>query len=185
MYWVNIGSGNGLSPVRRQAITRTNVDLLSIGPSGNKFQWNLIQNARLFIQENALKHRVRNGGNFVQAEMIPYELWAPILHQPPLSILSIRTIIPPFPPPPSNASSDTATLRLPSCYCMRLDLCIKQLRSIQESGCCTHSVLNQLLLHCSVLNQILLLYVSGINYIMINHDAFEKLIPILLVRTDN
>ena len=29
--WVSIGSGNGLSPVRRQAITRTNVDILLIG----------------------------------------------------------------------------------------------------------------------------------------------------------
>ena len=29
---VNIGSGNGLSSVRRQAITWTNVDLLSFGP---------------------------------------------------------------------------------------------------------------------------------------------------------
>ena len=29
---VNIGSGNGLSPVRRQAITWTNFDLLSIAP---------------------------------------------------------------------------------------------------------------------------------------------------------
>ena len=29
--WVSIGSGNGLSPVRRQAITGTNADILSIG----------------------------------------------------------------------------------------------------------------------------------------------------------
>ena len=32
--WVSIGSGNGLSPVRRQAITWINTDLLSIGPLG-------------------------------------------------------------------------------------------------------------------------------------------------------
>ena len=31
-YVRQIGSGNGLSPVRRQAITWTNADLLSIGP---------------------------------------------------------------------------------------------------------------------------------------------------------
>ena len=31
---VNIGSGNGLPPVQRQAITRTNADLLSAGPLG-------------------------------------------------------------------------------------------------------------------------------------------------------
>ena len=32
--WVSIGSDNGLAPVRRQAITWTNADLLSIGPLG-------------------------------------------------------------------------------------------------------------------------------------------------------
>ena len=35
--WVNIGSGNGLSPDRHQAITWTNADLLSIGPLGTTF----------------------------------------------------------------------------------------------------------------------------------------------------
>ena len=35
--WVSIGSGNGLSPVRRQAITRTNADLLSIRTIGTNF----------------------------------------------------------------------------------------------------------------------------------------------------
>ena len=35
--WVNIASGNGLSPVRRQTITWTNTDLLSIGPLGINF----------------------------------------------------------------------------------------------------------------------------------------------------
>ena len=30
--WLSLGSGNGLSPVRRQAITWTNADLLSIRP---------------------------------------------------------------------------------------------------------------------------------------------------------
>ena len=35
--WVRIGSDNGLSPVRRQAITWTNADLLSFGPWGTNF----------------------------------------------------------------------------------------------------------------------------------------------------
>ena len=35
--WVSIGSGNGLSPVRRQAITWTNAGLLSFGPLGTNF----------------------------------------------------------------------------------------------------------------------------------------------------
>ena len=34
MNWVNIGSGNGLLPVRHQAITWTNAGLLSIVPLG-------------------------------------------------------------------------------------------------------------------------------------------------------
>ena len=35
--WTSTDSGNGLSPVRRQAITWTNADVLSIGPSGTNF----------------------------------------------------------------------------------------------------------------------------------------------------
>ena len=35
--WVNIGSANGLSPARCWAITWTNADLLSNGPSGTNF----------------------------------------------------------------------------------------------------------------------------------------------------
>ena len=35
--WAIIGSGNGSSPVQRQAITLTNVDLLSIGTLGTNF----------------------------------------------------------------------------------------------------------------------------------------------------
>ena len=37
MNWVRIGSGNGLSPVRRQAITWTNAGLLPIGLMGTNF----------------------------------------------------------------------------------------------------------------------------------------------------
>ena len=37
LYWVIIASGNGLSPVRQQAITWTNADILSIGPPGANF----------------------------------------------------------------------------------------------------------------------------------------------------
>ena len=43
--WVGIGSGCGLSPVRRHAITRANANLLSIGPSGTNLSeiWIAIQ----------------------------------------------------------------------------------------------------------------------------------------------
>ena len=40
---VSLGSGNGFSPVRRQAITWTNADLLSIRPSGINFNENWIE----------------------------------------------------------------------------------------------------------------------------------------------
>ena len=40
--WVIIGSDNGLSPVRRQAITWTNAGLLLIGPLGTNFSEVLI-----------------------------------------------------------------------------------------------------------------------------------------------
>ena len=43
---ITIGSGNGLSPVRCQAITGTNAEILSIGPSRTNFSeiWMKIQN---------------------------------------------------------------------------------------------------------------------------------------------
>ena len=50
-----IGSDNGLSPIRCQAIIRTNVAILLIG---NKFQWNLDNNMKIFIQENAFENGV-------------------------------------------------------------------------------------------------------------------------------
>ena len=49
--WVCIGSGNGLSPNRRQAITWTRADLLLIGR--NTLQWNSNQNTERFIAKNA------------------------------------------------------------------------------------------------------------------------------------
>ena len=53
--WVSIGSGNDLSPVLRQAITWTNVDIL---PELDKLQWNSNQNTKLFIDENAVENVV-------------------------------------------------------------------------------------------------------------------------------
>ena len=38
VYWVNIGSGNGLAPVRRQAISWANADIKSIGSFGTRFR---------------------------------------------------------------------------------------------------------------------------------------------------
>ena len=64
---VSIGSDNGLSPVRRQAITWTSAGLLSIGPLRINFSeiWN--RNSCIFIQENAIDNVVcQIGGHFVQ-----------------------------------------------------------------------------------------------------------------------
>ena len=55
-----IGSDNGLSPDRRQAIIWTNAGILSIGPLAqwNKAQWNINRNSYIFIQENASENVV-------------------------------------------------------------------------------------------------------------------------------
>ena len=55
--WVTIGSHNGLSPIRRQAIIWINAGLVSIGTTPrNTFQWNLSRNFRIFIQENVFEN---------------------------------------------------------------------------------------------------------------------------------
>ena len=53
-----IGSDNGLSPGRRQAIIWTNAGILLIGPLGTNFQWNFNHNSNILIQENALENIV-------------------------------------------------------------------------------------------------------------------------------
>ena len=63
--WVRIRSGNGLAPVRRQAITLTNAGLSSIGPPRANFSE--IRNSIIFIDENVFESIVcQNGGHFVQ-----------------------------------------------------------------------------------------------------------------------
>ena len=59
---VIIGSDNGLSPGRYQAIIRTNAGMLLIGPLGTNF-------SEIFIQENAFKMSSEIGGHFVLASM--------------------------------------------------------------------------------------------------------------------
>ena len=63
--WVSTGSGNGLSPVRRQAITWTNGGLLSVGLLGTNFSEIRIRNFIIFIHENACEVAVcHNCGHF-------------------------------------------------------------------------------------------------------------------------
>ena len=67
MDWVNIGSCNGLSPIRRQAITWTNTGTFSIGLPGTSFSEIWIGILSCFIQENVFENVVcHNGGHFVQ-----------------------------------------------------------------------------------------------------------------------
>ena len=61
--FVNIDSGNGLSPDKYQAITRTNADLLiyvcilvTISPRSFLLESNCNQNSGVFIQENAFEN---------------------------------------------------------------------------------------------------------------------------------
>ena len=53
-----IGSDNGLSPDRYQAIIWTDAGLLSIEPLANIFQWKSYQNTTIFIEENARENVV-------------------------------------------------------------------------------------------------------------------------------
>ena len=53
-----IGSDNGLSPGRCQAIIWTNAGILLIGPPRNKLQLNFNLNSYIFIQENPYENGV-------------------------------------------------------------------------------------------------------------------------------
>ena len=58
MNWVSIGSDNGFSPSRRQAVIWTNPDLSSIAPLGTELSeiWTKIQ--KRFIHENVFENVV-------------------------------------------------------------------------------------------------------------------------------
>ena len=58
---VNIGSGYGLSPGRRQAITWTNVDLFPIRPNGTYFNEILLEIQKFSFMKMRLKCRLQNG----------------------------------------------------------------------------------------------------------------------------
>ena len=56
--WVIIGSCNGLSHVRWQALIKTSADLLSIGPLWRDFSENFNHNANIFFQETGIQNIV-------------------------------------------------------------------------------------------------------------------------------
>ena len=65
MNWIGIGSNNGLSPVRRQVITLTNTDSLSIEPSGTNFSeiWTKIQLSAVITRSNLSRYYIRHCDN--------------------------------------------------------------------------------------------------------------------------
>ena len=67
--WVIIGSDNGLSPVRHQAIIWTNAGILLIGPLGTNFGEILIRIQTFSFKKLHLKRRLQNDVYFVSASM--------------------------------------------------------------------------------------------------------------------
>ena len=67
--WIGVSSGNGMSPVRHQAITWTNANLLSIGPLGTNFCEIRIKMQNFHLRKCIWRCCLRNGGHFVQGEM--------------------------------------------------------------------------------------------------------------------
>ena len=61
-------SSKGLPPVRRQAITWTNADLLSNGPLGTNFSEIRIEIRNILLMKRIWNCRLRNCGHFVQGE---------------------------------------------------------------------------------------------------------------------
>ena len=64
-----IGSDNGLSPGRRQAIIWTNAGILLIGTLGTNFTEILIEIQTFSLEKCVWKCRLRNGGHFASVSM--------------------------------------------------------------------------------------------------------------------
>ena len=64
-----IGSDNGLSPDRRQAIIWTNAGLSLIGPLGTSVSEILIKILTFSLKKCVWKYRLRNGGHFVSSRL--------------------------------------------------------------------------------------------------------------------
>ena len=87
MNWVSISSGNGSSPVRRQAITQTNPDLLSFEPSGTNFSqiWINIQDfhsRKCIWKKSSVKWRPFYHGKWVNTIrwlLLVFQSWYPVM----------------------------------------------------------------------------------------------------------
>ena len=79
MYVVNltiIGSDNGLSPARRQAILLTNAGVLLMGPLGTNLSETLIDIYAFHSRKRLWKCRLENGGHFVAVSMCWYVFYS-------------------------------------------------------------------------------------------------------------
>ena len=71
-FWVSFGSSNSLSPVRRQVITWTNADLLSIGPLGtnfNEIEIKMKKNALCLTERRKPENMLVNHLMFIRAKI--------------------------------------------------------------------------------------------------------------------
>ena len=65
-----IGSDNGLSPGRRQAIIWTNAGILLFWTLDNNFQWNFDCNSNILIQENAIENVCEMASNLSWSQCV-------------------------------------------------------------------------------------------------------------------
>ena len=84
-----IGSDNGLSPDRRQAIIWTNAGILLVGPLGTKLHWKLYQKSYIWIKENAFENilsRLQYVKRIESSELPPYITFINILLNSNISV---------------------------------------------------------------------------------------------------
>ena len=70
-----IGSDNGMSPGRRQAIIRTNAGILFVGTLGTNFSEIAIEIHTSSFTKCIWKCRLENGGHFVSASVFNKHTW--------------------------------------------------------------------------------------------------------------
>ena len=101
--WINIGSGKGLAPIRRQAITWTTVHVLSNGLSEKKNQWNSNKYTKLFIQENAFENVVCEIAAILSRwDELRATIWSRYNGVYPTAVIVVATILIPVMLLPSN-----------------------------------------------------------------------------------
>ena len=98
MNWISIGSGNGLSPVHRQAITWTNAGLFSVGLMGTNFSEIQIEIQSFSFRKIHLKLRLPKWQPFCPGEMGQFQtgmVWNanPTIYLPVGALASAGTVL--------------------------------------------------------------------------------------------